>query len=246
MRLGNYHNHTGNLGFSYCADSDLTLEWYLAQETEWSRVAITDHGFNLAFPNEIAWGFKWHKDPRYFEEYRDYRLEKVERYLEMLSKLDGEFFLPGIEIEVTSWGDLTIEEQYLPHFQIILGAIHHLSGQTEEEILASFWQQINDLLRYPVDIIAHPFRILERKLGEIPLQVLDRVVQQVTAAGVALELNSHYICSCDELMLKLVCKYGGKIAIGTDTHARRELFDASYHFGLFERLGIVQENIFVK
>jgi histidinol phosphatase-like PHP family hydrolase len=246
MKLPNHHNHTGNHNFSYCAEPDLYLEWYEEHQELWSQVAITDHAFAIAFPKDIAWGFRWHTDPSYFEEYREYRLDKMKQYLDMLSRLDRRKFIPGIELEVTSRGELTVDEEYIPHFEIILGAVHYLPGEDEEEIIASFTEQVTALMEHPIDILAHPFRILERKISDIPPWLIDFVVTRATEANVALELNSHKISPYDETLVARTLKQGGKVAIGTDTHARYEFLDASYHLDLCRKLGIGPQDIFIK
>ena len=67
-------------------------------------------------------------------------------------------------------------------------------------------------------------------------------MEQAENYQVALEINSHYqLPELDLEMIKAAAAAGVKLAIGTDSHSRKELLDFSYHSAILEQSNIRPE-----
>lgn len=235
-RPGTWHNHTGSYGFSYCANEDLDVRAYLSalDEGPWGEIALTDHAFGLSFPQEVAWKWEWYWDASVYEAYHDYRLEKTERYLALLARIDDSRVYSGIEAEVMRDGRLSFDTQFLPHLQVLVGAVHYLPSaeQGEEAIMKEFFFQTEALLGHGIDVLAHPTRILEARECRIGDDLLDWIVGSCHAAGTAVEFNSHKHSEHNAALLKKCVAASCPFSLGTDTHRLDEIHTCDYFLPL--------------
>jgi histidinol phosphatase-like PHP family hydrolase len=68
------------------------------------------------------------------------------------------------------------------------------------------------------------------------------LVDQAAARGVALEINSHYLCAePDRWMVEACLQRGVRLAIGTDAHRWSEHGDFHYHRKLLADYGITTQ-----
>jgi len=233
-----WHNHTGNNDFSYCADKELGLSDYAGalDKSPWERMAITDHGFALALPQDLAWSWKWYWDPSIYDDYRDYRLEKMERYLKMLDGISDKRILKGIEAEVMRDGRLSCDPEFIDSFQVLIGAVHYLPSieAGEDAILREFLFQTETLWEHRVHILAHPTRILETRKFPVSEDLLDHIVEGCRTSGIALEINSHKPSDYDGVLLQKCLASSTTVALGTDTHHIDEFLDSGYFARLLE------------
>ncbi|HEY3418023.1 MAG TPA: hypothetical protein VGM23_14185, partial [Armatimonadota bacterium] len=135
MSWSSWHNHTGeNPHFSYCADHDLSPDFYRRQLRlgPWQAFAITDHAFALALPDEEPWPFQWFHEPEKLWQHRAFREDKTAQYLDRMGKVcDGRRIFSGLEVEVAGDGSLSMESLLWPYLDVIIGSIHHLPGNRE-------------------------------------------------------------------------------------------------------------------
>lgn len=240
MQWSSWHNHTGDgPRFSYCADADLTPDVYrrALRNGPWQAFALTDHAFALALPPEQPWPPQWYHCPERLREHRALREDKTAQYLERIGKVcDGERLFSGLEVEVACDGSLSMESLLWPYLDIVIGAIHYLPGTPDtwcEEHIA----QLDSLLRYPIDILGHPFRCLAQA-GPVPNEIVDETLRRARQSGVAIEINAHMPCPQDPDILARAVKADLQVAFGLDAHQKHELSQHSYFARVVEQSGV--------
>lgn len=226
MQWSSWHNHTGDgLRFSYCAANDLGPEVYrrALRGGPWDAFAITEHAFALALPDEEQpWPFQWHHKPERLWEHRAFREDKTARFLERMAKCcDGERIFSGLEVEVACDGSLSMESLLWPYLDVVIGSIHYLSCDGQDPY-AEHLAQLDMLLRYPIDILGHPFREIA-KFGPIPDEIIDETLKRAWDSCVAVEINAHIPYAGDAEVLRRAVKRGIPIAFGLDAHHREDL-----------------------
>jgi histidinol phosphatase-like PHP family hydrolase len=65
-----------------------------------------------------------------------------------------------------------------------------------------------------------------------------QIVREAKNAGVAMELNGHYVVPTDIDMLQACVEFGVPISVGTDSHAIKEIGDFSYHLMTIDEAGL--------
>ena len=230
MNWSSWHNHTGDgPRFSYCGAADLTPEVYrrALRQGPWRAFALTEHAFSLAFPEEESWPPKWYHHPERLREHRAYRDDKTAQFLDRLSKVcDGEKIFGGLEVEVACDGTLSMDSVLWPYLHVVIGSIHFLPGDSKSWNDAHM-MQLNTLLCYPIDILGHPFRMLE-EAGPVPDEIIDETLHCAKEAGVAIEINAHKPFDRDAEVLARAVKLGLRVAFGLDAHSRHELQSHTY------------------
>lgn len=78
--------------------------------------------------------------------------------------------------------------------QVRLGAVHHLSRKDDREaVKREFLFRTESLLRYGVQILAHPFRVFPFGLRQpVPEELFEPVAELLKRYGVAAEINFHH------------------------------------------------------
>ncbi|HEY3378570.1 MAG TPA: hypothetical protein VGL77_13855 [Armatimonadota bacterium] len=241
MLWSSWHNHTGDgQQFSYCADPDMTPDVYrrALRTGPWQAFALTEHAFALAFPpDKQPWPHQWYHQPERLWEYRTFREDKTAQYLERMAKVcDGERIFSGLEVEVACDGTLSMESLLWPYLDVVIGSIHYLPGEHADYCDAHI-DQLNSLLRYPIDILGHPFRELSHA-GPVPVEIIDETLRRAKGAGIAIEINAHMPIDCDAEVLARAVRMGLQVAFGLDAHHRHELPLYSYFEQVIDQSGV--------
>jgi len=226
MNWTSWHNHTGDgPRFSYCADADLTPEFYrrMLRQGPWRAFALTEHAFALGIlPDDGPWPPQWYYQPERLWANRALREEKTVRFLERLHNVcDGKTIFGGLEVEVACDGSLSMESMLWPFLHVVIGSIHYLPGDAHD-CFTEHLNQLDMLLYYPIDIFGHPFRAFGKEV-EVPDEIIDETLLRLKDAGVAIEINAHMPFARDTYVLERAVHYGVSIAFGLDAHARRDL-----------------------
>ena len=243
-----FNNHCHS-DLSYCSEGGMSLD-YIAQVIDSSPsldgAAVTDHSFQLYFPEDVAWSWEFMMDSSIWDNYRKRGHQNCVKYFAELEKYRDKMIFPGIEVEMMHDGRLTIEPEFLDGLQHIIGSIHWidiLPNASESEALKIWMDHTFKLLDHNITILGHPFRVLVKFLDEIPSEVIKDVVARATANDIALELNSHFEIDTDVAMLRECCEQNAKIAFSTDAHRRDEIDDFSYHFKVLDNAGISLDDL---
>jgi histidinol phosphatase-like PHP family hydrolase len=65
-------------------------------------------------------------------------------------------------------------------------------------------------------------------------EIVRQIVREAKSAGVAMELNGHFVVPTDVDMLQECVELGVPVSVGTDSHKQNEIGDFSYHFATIE------------
>ena len=248
MTFDDLHAHTN---LSYCCESTLTPHDYvraIRRNDVLRRVAITNHGFAIYFPEPIAWRWRFMTEPVMFDDQRVWGNERLRRHLDEVDALRDEGLMTGVEVEMMSDGRLTIDPKLIDRLDVIVGSVHWLPptwqhGGSSDDVLREWLAHTRQLIRAGIDVLGHPLRWIDSQFPEIPDEVVCQVVEACREAGVAVEINSHQIIHADVSMLQEVARTGALVTFCTDAHERDEIGEFGYHRRLLDRAGLTADDL---
>jgi histidinol phosphatase-like PHP family hydrolase len=245
--ITDFHAHTN---MSYCAANDMTPEFYvslLRNAPALDKVAITDHGMALYFPEDVAWRWEYISDSSVFDKHRNWGNGRLESHLKNLENFRDDGILLGLEVEMMNDGRITCDPCFRDKLDVMIASVHYLpvsvnAGFSGRQVLDFWLEHMEGLFKTGANILGHPFRWLAAQI-EIPYDLVEIVVKKAKDANMALELNSHFEIPTDVEMLKEAVKQDAKIVFGSDAHSRDEAGDFSYHFDTLIRAGLKLEDL---
>ncbi len=245
MKLFDCHCHTDR---SICGK--IPLDWYsqIAADAPCS-FAITDHSTHLAYPPGHKWVFRTDRGREVHAHYRQWSDKQVEQYIAAVRGAQRSGMYLGLELDTFPDGTPVCSERYLSEFDVLLGAAHTFPAVENEapveQVEAEFKQMIVGLLALEVDVLAHPFRVLVRRGYTVSEDLIKWTVDTCGEYGVALEINSSFICRDeDRAMAESAITGGAALAMGTDTHRMDRFGIFTYHHELAGEVGIPAEKLY--
>ncbi len=237
MQIRNdYHAHSR---YSYCCDAKIDFKVYANKidQNDFCTVAITDHSMAIYFPPQVAWDWKYMSDSSIFDQHLDAGNRKMKQYLDEIAVFSGFGLIPGIETEMMSDGRLTFDPAFRKRLKTIIGSVHFLPFDSSDrsEIMKHWKRHTLELIGKGIDILGHPFRWIANS-SPVDVATINEIVGEAARAGVAIELNSHYLIGTDKPMLLAAIEKGAKISLGTDSHLFEELVNFSYHRRIFSEI----------
>lgn len=235
-----FHAHTN---MSYCAEPGMTPEIYenlVKTNPELDAVYVTDHGMAVYFPPEIAWKWEFIYDSRIFDSRRDWGNKRLSAHLAKIAKSGEHKIFPGLEVEMMHDGRLTIDDAFRKEIDILIGSVHYLKADIDENrksVLERWEKHTSRLINSGIDVLGHPFRWISNQLP-VSKKIVRQIVREAKNAGVAMELNGHYVVPTDIDMLQACVEFGVPISVGTDSHAIKEIGDFSYHLMTIDEAGL--------
>jgi len=247
-RFDDYHAHTS---LSYCCEDGIRPQDYVAAIRRGDavrRVAITNHGFAIYFPNDLAWSWKFMLDPSIFDAQRAWGNDRLRNHLDEVDALRGEGLLTGIEVEMMGDGRLTVDPALVDRLDVVVGSVHWLpvsrqTGHDPGEVLDYWLAHTQQLIRSGIDILGHPLRWLSAQIDPVPNEIIPHLVESAREAEVAVEINAHYVVRTDEDLLSEAVRTGAVVAFCTDAHRMSEIGQFGYHRRLIKQLGLTPEHI---
>lgn len=200
-----------------------------------SRFALTDHSCHIFFDAGNLWAVFSEDAPAHYDRAAASAAERFERYLANVRPQFGADTPVGLELDVIHDGRFAIPDGYLALFRPVLGSVHFLvsaaRSESHAQIEAEFRRQVRWFLEdTAIQILAHPFRVLAQDGIPVSDSLLEWVVESALEAGVALEINSHKQYEDVDVRMAAHCARAGvPLAVGTDSHDRREFGEFSYH-----------------
>ena len=250
-RFFDCHAHTCDL--SYCCDEGITVSTYveaLRRSGEAAGVAITNHGFAIYFPPDLAWSWRYMARPEIWDEHREWGNRRLAAHLAEVEEARDQGLCTGIEVELMCDGRLTLDDRFRDRLSVVIGSVHVLPEQfgdqelPPEALLEAWWQHTAQLAAAGIDLLGHPFRwIAGRKGVHLDDEWVRRVVLLAKQQGIGLEINSHQVVDNDVALLRLCVEQGVPLAFGTDAHRREEILDFSYHKALLTRAGMTVDEL---
>jgi histidinol phosphatase-like PHP family hydrolase len=245
MKFDDFHAHTS---LSYCAEDPISPRHYVeAIERGGSlrRVAITNHGFALYFPEDLAWSWRYMTQPSLFDEHLEWGNRRFIPHLEEVEARRDRGLLTGIEVEMMEDGRLTVDPRLRDRLDVVVGSIHWLrkEGEPAARIADEWMAHTRALVRTGIDILGHPLRYLSNWVKPLPDGMVEFVVDQAAEAGVAVEINSHYVVEADLDLLLEADRREVPVVFSTDSHRFSEIGRFDYHEGLIARSGLAPEDL---
>ncbi len=232
--LIDFHVHTR---VAYCSENmDVRKALEMARLSNLEALSFSEHSGQLYFSPELYWPGRgvW----------RDRAESGIPSRVPQLvgAWREGEGhgrFLRGFEIDVDGNGDALLEDSDRRLAQVRLGAVHHLSRKDDREaVKREFLFRTESLLRYGVQILAHPFRVFPFGLRQpVPEELFEPVAELLKRYGVAAEINFHHNNPEPEFF-SLCVKKGVKLSFGSDSHNLYEVGFFLPHFRFLRELGV--------
>ena len=130
-------------------------------------------------------------------------------------------------------GDLDVSNELTEQCDIVLGSVHRFpdgkggllefSALSREELAEREVELAIGLLRAaPIDVLAHPGGMYQRRHGEFPPAGMRRIIEASLDRGIAVELNSSYHPDLSS-MIALCRELDPFVSIGSDAHDRAEV-----------------------
>jgi histidinol phosphatase-like PHP family hydrolase len=240
MKFDDCHAHTS---LSYCAERGISPSDYVAAISSGKTlrsVAITNHGFAVYFPEDLAWSWRFMEEPSLFTERMAWGNERLIPHLEEVESLRDQGLRTGLEVEMMKGGRLTVDPALVDRLDVLIGSIHWLAseGGPSRQILAEWKRHVRALVRTGINVLGHPLRWLSNQVSPLPGEIVPFVVDAAQEAGVAIEVNSHYVVDADADLLLEAVRRGVPVAFATDSHRVGEIGDFSYHTALVAKLGL--------
>jgi putative hydrolase len=130
-------------------------------------------------------------------------------------------------------GDLDVTDALSAQCDIVLGSVHRFpdgkggllefSALSADELAEREVELAVGLLRAaPIDVLAHPGGMYQRRHGEFPAAGMRTIIQASLDRGIAVELNSSYHPDLSS-MIALCRELDPFVSIGSDAHDRAEV-----------------------
>jgi histidinol phosphatase-like PHP family hydrolase len=177
--------------------------------------------------------------------WRDTRHWRVEQFRAAMEKVrDGKFVKIGLEVEVDADGQLILRDEERQWADVLVGALHFLPQDPKElsdaEFASAFMKTTEALLRFDLDILAHPLRLFGWAKRATPTELYKPLAQMLTAAGTAAEINYHLNNPFGEFIRQCV-EAGVKIAFGSDAHETSQAGNLGANLALVQRIAGKQD-----
>lgn len=130
-------------------------------------------------------------------------------------------------------GDLDVTSELAGQCDIVLGSVHRFpdgkggllefGALSAAELAEREVELAIGLLRAaPIDVLAHPGGMYQRRHGEFPAGGMRRIIEASLDRGIAVELNSSYHPDLSS-MIALCRELDPFVSIGSDAHDRAEV-----------------------
>jgi histidinol phosphatase-like PHP family hydrolase len=238
--LVDVHCHTE---YSYCATTvSAAADVALSRLLGLGGVCLVDHTFQLYFPPEEAWSWRWQTDRGMVEDAWRRGRGRMPEYVRRAAGLRSEFVRVGLELDLLSDGSLLLAEEDRRGWDLFIGAIHAIDGnprggRTPGEVERLFMRENERLLAHPINVLAHPLRFFRQSGLTCPSHLFAPLADMLAAAGVAAEINFH-VQEADALFFEACLERGVKLALGTDAHDAAETAELMPHLALLRRVGV--------
>jgi len=236
------HCHTEH---AYCGTTVDTAPCIaLSQALGVSTLCITEHAFQLYFDKGCAMSFSWQGDPSCAGSvWATPERGRMAAYQRFAQKIRSPFVKVGLELDLYDNGKLLIAPEDLQaEWDILIGSVHCVqgfvprkTGQKEAERL--FLRDVQRLVEYDIDVLAHPFRFFSWNGLERPTHLYPVVADLLADSGVAAEVNFH-AHQPDAEFIRQCFEKGVKIALASDAHDLAEAGEFWPHVNVLRQAGI--------
>jgi len=237
--LVDVHCHTE---MAYCRhDVAAEADAAVARTLGVQRVCLVEHAFQLYLPPEAAWSWRWQTDAAMVQRAFRGGRGRMDEYRRLARRLRSEFVRAGLEADLLDSGELFLAGEDRPGWDLIVGAIHAVNGETRARSQAEaerlFMRDAERLLAQPINVLAHPFRFFLRGGHRRPAHLYAALAGLLAARGVAAEINFH-VNAPDPRFIEECLSRGVKLALGSDAHDMAEVGEFAPHLRVLSEAGV--------
>lgn len=235
--LIDYHSHTQ---FAYCSENmHTTRSPQLAELMGLRAIALTEHSGQLYFPNDTYWNGSFAEGGAAQARAEDSRMAQ---YFQATDDLRSDRTLVGLEVDADFQGRLVLHAEDEARLQVKVGAVHVLREGQKSVIdpvafAAEFKAVTKPLCHAGIDILAHPFRIFQRKRLTPPTELFPWLARLLKQTGVAAEINYH-TNEPEPAFFEQCLEMGVPLTFASDAHNLYEVGEFYPHLRLLERIGV--------
>jgi histidinol phosphatase-like PHP family hydrolase len=182
-------------------------------------IALVEHAGQLYCKKKDFWNGMFLEKP---ELIYNQRTNRMDRFIECLENYRNIDVLIGIEVDLNKDGKITLHENHLESWDLIIGAIHFPLKRFRKDIDAWFKWSIEAFTQSPIKVLAHPFRYYHQKKLNRPAHLYDYTIDMLKSNNIAAEVNFHHN-NPDPVFFKKCIEEGVKIALGSDSHSLHEV-----------------------
>jgi histidinol phosphatase-like PHP family hydrolase/calcineurin-like phosphoesterase family protein len=233
LELFDVHVHSN---FAYCSENmDFQKSIELADMFNLNKLAFSEHSGQLYFSAEDYWGNKAFQKEDLTAAYD--APNRFDSFIKEVTPYKSDHCCVGLEFDCNYKGEPIVNEKHLQYADIRLGAIHCLpEGLNVDEVAVCFKKLMEKFTEFPMDIIAHPFRIFRRSNLEVPDDLYPFMVKLLKKRNLAAEINFHTNYP-SEKFFSMCLEEGVKIALGSDSHNLYEVGEFFPHLDFLKRIG---------
>jgi histidinol phosphatase-like PHP family hydrolase/predicted phosphodiesterase len=241
LGLVDRHVHTQ---LAYCSENmDAARILKLYKDLGLADIVFTEHSGQLYFNKESFWDGECYINGLTDIDEKNNRMEQ---YFELMKKNNVPKKSIGLEVDFDYAGRVMLKPQDRQRVGYLMGSIHKLSEMWKDTI---DWQAVRqeylfrteEILKYGVDVLAHPFRLFHRKGGELPVDLYAKVIKLLKQYNTAAEVNYH--SQEAEIDFARMCVESGvKLSLSSDSHNMYELGELWPHLKMLEKIGVARSD----
>lgn len=244
--LADNHCHTE---LAYCgATVNIADAIRLSRALGVQSICFTEHAFQLYFPKDMAWSFRWQHEPALAQAvWATPDRGRMGAYRKLAGGFRSDGVRAGLEVELCADGSLLLAPGDADGWDLLIGAIHEVPGvvggktpQAEAEEL--FLRDVRRLLDHPIQVLAHPFRFFSKKGLRKPEHLYPVVADLLAQRGVAAEINFHSNQPEPEFF-RLCLARGVRLSLGSDSHALVQIGEFAPHLRLLSEIGVPPDDL---
>jgi histidinol phosphatase-like PHP family hydrolase/calcineurin-like phosphoesterase family protein len=230
------HVHTQ---FAYCSKGmDMAASVRLAELFGLSGIVFSEHSGQLYFNRTNYWKGTFCPEGIQSVVGRNVRMSD---YWQVAEQVSSTSVWAGLEIDVDYRGNPVVQAEDMQKAGFCNGAIHHLAAlhQQSPDIEAAADEFLATLQRFlgcGIQVLAHPFRVFERKKLPVPVRLYEPVIGMLKSHDVAAEINFH-TNTPDPVFFRRCLEVGVKVTFGSDAHIPCMIGEFAPHLGLLKQCG---------
>ena len=211
-----------------------------------SRMCLTEHSDQLYLTDEDFHANKIKKDPDFPRKMREAGRDRYAAYRAFAAPMRSDFVRVGLEIELDSRFEPILLEEDREGWDILVGGVHWMTDDMVERsggtIEKCFMKMNESLLRFGVDVLAHPFRYFGRRHLPTPKDIYRPLAQMLKEYDTAAEINFH-TNRPDPDFFAICMQEGVKIALGSDSHETYEVGELGLHLDVLRKAGATDADL---
>ena len=229
LKLIDCHVHTK---LAYCQENlETPLIFAMAEASGLSKFIFTEHSGHLYLGRD-----DYNRAAYYKSGLSACHIQsRMRDYKSILSSCPAGAFISGMELDCDASGTPVVIEKDLEGIAVKLGAVHHLESSDQDGAFREFMRVNEKLIKSGIDVLAHPFRVFQRKKLPKPEYLYNEIASMLAENNVAAELNFH-TNSPEEDFFGHCIEKGVKIVLGSDSHNLYEVGDLNPHLDFLEKI----------